>query len=335
VLQRPGRLEMVEQPEPDPPGAGAALVATRRVGLCGTDYKAFAGDQNFFAYPRILGHELAVEVIAVGRDVRGVRRGDLCAVLPYLSCGHCFACRRGRSNCCERLEVLGVTVDGGLRERFVLPASALWRRAGLGLDELALVETLGVGFHAVARADPRRDDLTLVVGAGPIGLAIGHALLARGARVAMTDLSEQRLAAAAALLPVETVPAGDGLAERVRNAGRGQLPAIVFEATGSRGSMESSLSVVAFSGSLVLVGHTTGGLMFDNPTLHRREITVIASRNAGPDDWGPLLDLIDSGAVDAAAWVSGRTTLEHAPHRLAEWGASPSSILKGMVEVPS
>ena len=180
VLQRPGVVELVDQPEPSVIGATDALVATRRVGLCGTDYHAFAGDQNFFTYPRVLGHELAVEVLEVGREVSHVGPGDHCAVLPYATCGRCFPCRRGRTNCCETLDLLGVTVDGGMRERFVVPAAALFTCPGVDLDALALVETLGIGWHAVRRSDAQAGELALVVGAGPVGLAVALALLRRG-----------------------------------------------------------------------------------------------------------------------------------------------------------
>ena len=332
VLQRPGVVELVDQPEPSLVGATDALVATRRVGLCGTDYHAFAGDQNFFTYPRVLGHELAVEVLEVGRDVSHVVPGDHCAVLPYATCGRCFPCRRGRTNCCETLDLLGVTVDGGMLERFVVPAAALFTCPGADLDALALVETLGIGWHAVRRSEAQAGQLALVVGAGPVGLAVGLALRRRGARVVITDVSEARLDAARATLAVEALTAGDDLPARLGELA-GELPSLVFDVTGNRQSMESSLPLVAFSGSLVLVGHTTGPLTFENPVLHRREITILASRNARADDWSQLLPLVASGELDAAAWVGRRTTLELVPEHLGEWGRAAGAVLKSMVDV--
>src|SRR4029079_13603975 len=164
--------------------------------------------QNFVAYPCVLGHELAVQVLEVGRGVTGVAAGELCAVLPYLSCGTCPACRRGRGNCCERIEGLGVTTAGGLRERMVLPAAQLfpgrrltvdqlvlvetlgigWDAPGRGraestADVLVLVETLGIGWHAVARGRPESSDSVLVLGAGPVGLAVALAAQPRVERL--------------------------------------------------------------------------------------------------------------------------------------------------------
>lgn len=333
LLDRPGQLLVVDQPEPTAPGPTDALVATRRVGLCGTDYHAFIGDQNFFTYPRVLGHELAVEVLEIGEEVRNVRVGDSCAVLPYLSCGACVSCRGGRTNCCERLEVLGVTIDGGMRERFVVPASALFGRAGLDLDALALVETLGIGYHAVGRACVSPGQFALVVGAGPIGLAVAQSLLAVGARVAVVDTSEVRVRLAAAMLPIEPLESDTMLGERLRALDDGHLPTVVFDATGRRESMEQSLAFVEFSGSLVLVGHTTEGLTFDNPTLHRREISVLASRNARGVEWLPLLDLIESGVIGATSWIGGRSSLDQVPIDLPRWSGSGGAMLKGIVDV--
>ena len=187
VLRAPGTIDLVEHPEAPAPGYAQVLVAVRRVGICGTDYHAFGGTQNFISYPCVLGHELAVEVLEVGSGVTGVAEGDLRAVLPYVSCGTCAACRHGRTNCCARIEVLGVTRAGGLRERMVLPASLLFGGAGLTLDQLVLVETLGIGWHAVERGRPRPQDDVLVLGAGPIGLAVAQVARRRAGRVLVAD----------------------------------------------------------------------------------------------------------------------------------------------------
>src|SRR6187200_130629 len=172
VLEEPGRLAATSTRPPGGPPRGAALVRVHRVGVCGTDFHAWHGRQPFFTFPRILGHELGVEVLEVGDGVTAVSPGDRCAVEPYLNCGACAACRRGRGNCCERLQVLGVHVDGGMRELLHVPADKLHRSRALNLETLALVETLSVGAHAVARGRPTPSDLVLVVGAGPIGLSV-------------------------------------------------------------------------------------------------------------------------------------------------------------------
>lgn len=164
-----------------------------RVGVCGTDIHAYGGKQPFFNYPRLIGHELGVEVLKIGPSVENVQVGDRCAVEPYLNCEQCIACRRGKGNCCANMQVLGVHVDGGLREQFIVPARKLHPSRSLSFDQLALVETLAIGAHAVARAQIERGEWALVVGAGPIGLGAMQFAKQAGAHVIALDVNESRL----------------------------------------------------------------------------------------------------------------------------------------------
>src|SRR3954468_15765542 len=193
VLEQPGRFARVEIEEPGAPGAGEALVRVHRVGICGTDISGYLGKMPFFSYPRIPGHELGVEVVAVGAGVSDVKPGDRCAVEPYMNCGDCHACRKGASNCCANLKVLGVMTDGGLRDRFVLRAAKLPPSAKLAFDQLALVETLAIGCHAVDRSTLASGENCLVIGAGPIGLSSIVFAKLTGARVIVLDVNRQRL----------------------------------------------------------------------------------------------------------------------------------------------
>src|SRR5688500_1524126 len=152
ILNEPGRFSLTDTLEPRSPAPGEAMVRVHRVGVCGTDLHAYRGRQPFFTYPRILGHELGVEVVEVGENAHGIRPGDRCAVEPYLNCGTCIACRHGKTNCCVELRVLGVHTDGGMREFIAVPVNKLHRSESLSWEQLALVETLGIGAHAVERA---------------------------------------------------------------------------------------------------------------------------------------------------------------------------------------
>src|SRR5437773_3847855 len=183
VLTKPGLLQLTQTNAPDPCRAGHAIVRVRRVGICGTDWHAYHGRQPFFTYPRILGHELGVEVVSVNDPASDLKAGDRCAIEPYLSCGNCVACRRGMSNCCANLQVLGVHIDGGMREMIAVPSAKLHRSEKLSLDQLALVETLAIGCHAVARAKLAPNEWVLVLGAGPIGLSVLPFAQAAGARL--------------------------------------------------------------------------------------------------------------------------------------------------------
>src|SRR3954467_6000913 len=194
TLNEPGRFSATTAAAEPRPAPGEALVRVHRIGVCGTDLHAFAGKQPFFAYPRILGHELGVEVIDPGTEPHGLKAGDRCSVEPYLNCGRCIACRRGKPNCCAELKVLGVHIDGGMRPLLTLPARKLHRSAQLDYEQLALVETLGIGAHAVERAEIKPQDFVLVIGAGPIGLSVIQFALVTGATIAVMDISESRLA---------------------------------------------------------------------------------------------------------------------------------------------
>jgi 2-desacetyl-2-hydroxyethyl bacteriochlorophyllide A dehydrogenase len=334
LLTGPGQLELVEHPEEPDPGPDEVLVAVRRVGICGTDYHAYAGAQNFIAYPCVLGHELAVEVLAVGRGVTRVRPGDRCAVMPYLSCGTCVACRRGRSNCCEQIEVLGVTRPGGLRERMLLPAGQLFRGEGLSLEQLVLVETLGIGWHAVSRARPDPDHTVLVLGAGPIGLAVAQAARQTTKQVLVADIHSGRVGFAARS-GLDAVSVNGDLAGQVRDHGAGDLPSLVFDATGNLRSMEAAFDLVAPGGRLVFVGHTRGAVSFENPGFHARELSLHASRNATVEDWEQVIGAVRNGSIDAVGWVNHRSTLSTVVDDLPRLASSPGDVVKAVVEVGS
>jgi 2-desacetyl-2-hydroxyethyl bacteriochlorophyllide A dehydrogenase len=333
VLQEPGRLVASDGPPPEPPGPDEAVVRVRRVGVCGTDFHAFKGDQPFFSYPRILGHELGVEVLEAP-SASGVKRGDRCAVEPYLDCGRCVACRRGRTNCCAHLSVLGVHEDGGMREMITVPLRKLHRSDALSFEQLALVETLSIGAHAVGRAGLEAGETVLVVGTGPIGLAVIQSALPMGVRVLATDVNESRLESCRRLLGVEHTFPSDGAVEHaLRDVTGGDMPTVVFEATGSAASMERSFGFVASGGKLVFVGLCQASIAFFDPELHRREMTVLSSRNAVAADFARVLSAVEGGTIDTRPWVTHRAPLADLGEALPSWSQPASGVLKAMVEV--
>jgi 2-desacetyl-2-hydroxyethyl bacteriochlorophyllide A dehydrogenase len=335
VLDRPGDLRLIDMAAPATPGPDAALVRVRRVGVCGTDVHAWRGEQPFFTYPRILGHELAVEVVATGIDVRNIKAGDRCAVEPYLNCGTCRPCRTSRQNCCEHLQVLGVHRDGGMREMVEVPARKLHPSSRLSDDELALVETLSIGAHAVRRAQLQPDDEVLVLGAGPIGLGVAAFAQAGAARVYVADVNAGRLAFCAAQIPgAEVIDVSQRPAETVmRELMEGRLPSVVFDATGNAESMRRAFSIVANAGRLVFVGLVLGDVSFADPDFHRRETTLLASRNALPEDFQTVMGALEARRVDVVSWISHRTELEDAVHVFPEWTRPETGVVKGMIVV--
>jgi 2-desacetyl-2-hydroxyethyl bacteriochlorophyllide A dehydrogenase len=335
TLEEPGRLSFAETREPKGPGPGEALVRVRRVGVCGTDLHAYRGRQPFFTYPRILGHELGVEVVAIGENDRGIAPGDRCAVEPYLNCGTCIACRRGKPNCCATLRVLGVHTDGGMRDLITVPVEKLHRSATLTLEQLALVETLGIGAHAVARAAIEPGETALVIGTGPIGLSVIPFLKAEGVgRVIVHDLNPDRLRFCR-----EAFGVADALAETDADAALAtlrewtddDLPTVVFDATGNPLSMMESFRYVAPGGRLVFVGLFPGDVTFHDPDFHRKEMTLLSTRNSTPSDFTRILGLMESGVIDTTPWITHRIPAADLPATFPDLLRPETGVLKAIV----
>lgn len=334
TLEKPGHWLASDTPEPAPPGAGEALIRVHRVGICGTDIHAHKGTHPLFTYPRIPGHELGVEVVRVGAGVTNVKPGDRCAVEPYMTCGTCPACKVGKTNCCTTLACLGVQTDGGMRERIIVPADKLHRSDILGYEALALVETLGIGRHAVERAGVKNGERVAVIGLGPIGLTVAVFARIAGADVVGIDISEARTKAAGSLLNIQTMTLDPKTPIEAQWAeALGEPPAAVFDATGNRDSMQKAFSLPVHGGRLVMVGLVIGDLAFDDPNFHRKELTLLASRNATGDDFREIIRLIEDGRVDTAAWITHTCDLGALPEELNNWLEPDAGLIKGMVSI--
>ncbi len=320
VLDKPGTFfeRGVDSPTPSP---GEALVRVHRIGVCGTDLHAFAGRQPFFSYPRVLGHELGVEIVEAPDNPAGLGPGDRCAVEPYLNCGSCHACLRGCPNCCESLQVLGVHRDGGMQEFLTVPVRLLHKSEKLSLDQLALVETLGIGAHAVVRSGLASGDEALIVGAGPIGLAVFSFARLTGARIRVLELDSRRRAFIQNLGAEVVAEPGSLRAD------------VVFDATGSRASMEASFRLIAHAGRLGFVGLVQGPISFDDPEFHRRETTLIASRNSR-GQFPRIIGLIEDGSLDTSPWITHRLSLSGVPEGFPALGSSPG-LVKAVIEIDS
>ena len=333
VLDNPGKFSTADVAQPKP-GPGEALVRVHRIGVCGTDLHAFAGKQPFFSYPRVLGHELGVEIIDPGDQPNGLKAGDRCSVEPYLNCGRCIACRRGKPNCCADLKVMGVHVDGGMRPYVALPSRKLHASAKLDFEQLALVETLGIGAHAVERANVQADDVVLVIGAGPIGLSVMQFVQVTGATLIVTDVSETRLAFCREKLGVRhTLTNTAELASELRAIGGGDLPTVVIDATGNPKSMAASFDLPAAGGRLVFVGLFQGDLTFNDPQFHRRELTVFASRNSLPGTFRDIIRWVEEGKIDTKPWITHRLDLAAVPEIFPREISGNPAVLKAMINV--
>jgi alcohol dehydrogenase len=336
-LEKPERFRRIDVPEPGSPGVGEALVRVHRVGICGTDYGGYLGKMPFFSYPRIPGHELGVEVLAIGSGVTNVKVGDRCSVEPYMNCQRCYSCRKGNGNCCENLKVLGVMMDGGMTERIVLPARKLHPANKLTSEQCALVETLAIGCHAINRANPKPGENVLVIGAGPIGLSVIEFAKLSGAKTIVMDMNDKRLAFVREQVgvPDTILTKGDGAElKRVGELTSGQLADVVVDATGSNTSMGHALNYCAFGGRLVYVGITQEEVAFPHaPVMHRRELTLLASRNALAPDFTRIIKLIEDGQIDTRPWITHRADFDSMIGEFSNWLKPETGVIKAIVSV--
>jgi 2-desacetyl-2-hydroxyethyl bacteriochlorophyllide A dehydrogenase len=318
VLRGPGEFleKDVSAPVLSP---GAAIVRIHKVGVCGSDFHAFAGTHPIYTYPRVLGHELAGVVVEAGANEFAIKPGDRCAIEPYISCGRCKPCVAGRRNCCEQLRVIGIHVDGGMQSLLSVPLSLLHKSTKLGFDQLALVETLGIGAHAVKRSQLTAGESALVIGAGPIGLASAEFARAAGADVCVVEKNQWRKSFATSLGIKTLAAAGKTLAD------------VVFDATGSSSSMSESLSHVSPGGRLVFVGLTKEPVALDDSLLHRREVTILASRNSC-GQFPRIIRMLEEGQINIAPWITDHLRLGSVPAEFRDLSARPS-LMKAIIDI--
>lgn len=332
LCANPGELRLVERPKPEP-AAGELRVRLRRAGVCGTDLHIFAGNQPYFEYPRVIGHELSGEIDEAGGSTR-LRAGQRVSIIPYLSCGRCVACRKGKTNCCQRLSVLGVHRDGGMADYVCLPEANVVATDDLTLDQAAMTEFLAIGAHAVNRPALAPQSRVLVVGAGPIGLACMIFAKLRGASVTALDTREDRLAFCERALHIDhcVVARGDFKGELARLTD-GDFFDCVFDATGNIKAMNAGLDYVAHGGAYVLVSIVRDSISFPDPEFHKRETTLLSSRNATRSDFDEVLAALRAGAIPTDALNTDRAPLNEAPAMFPVWIKPQSGVIKAIIEI--
>ncbi|UQZ86475.1 Putative L-galactonate oxidoreductase [Paenibacillus konkukensis] len=333
VCEEPNRLAMKETEKPEA-APGEALIRIRRIGICGTDLHAYRGNQPYFVYPRVLGHELAGEVIEIGANAQGLKAGDTVAVIPYLECGECVACRSGKPNCCVKMSVLGVHQDGGMREYMTVPAEHLLSAEGLGYDQTAIVECFSIGAHAVRRAQIVPGEFALVIGAGPIGLGVMKFAKLAGARVIALDINEERLQYCKEWAPADyIVNAKENPLQQIADMTGGDYPTAVFDATGNAKSMEGAVQYVSHGGRLVYVGLVKSDIAFSDPEFHKREMSIISSRNATRADFEHVLDSLRGGRIDTSSFITHRAGFDEMIDAYESWLKPETGVIKAVVEL--
>jgi 2-desacetyl-2-hydroxyethyl bacteriochlorophyllide A dehydrogenase len=331
VCTSPGQLRIEQRPAPQV-APGQALVKPRRIGICGTDYHILEGKHPFLQYPRVMGHELAVEIVHAPAG-SGYSTGDICVVNPYLSCGTCHACSKGKPNCCVKISVLGVHQDGGMQQLISIPTANLIKSDGLTADECATVEFLAIGAHAVRRGTVSKEDRVAVVGAGPIGL--GAALFASlsGAKVAVLDRDPERVSVAKSLAGAEPIVPEDGYLKEVASFTNDSGFDVVFDATGNATAMQAGFDLVAHGGRYVLVSVVKDNITFADPDFHRKEMTLFGSRNATSEDFKRVMTAIRDRKVPIDKIITHRTRLSEAVNKMPQWAQQKSGLIKALVEI--
>ncbi|HTD97844.1 MAG TPA: zinc-binding alcohol dehydrogenase family protein [Mucilaginibacter sp.] len=333
VCTNPGSFEYKSVAEPTLT-TGRAIIKIKRIGICGTDLHAFEGTQPYFSYPRILGHELAGELVEAD-GAPGFERGEAVTIIPYFNCGTCIACTSGKPNCCVNMQVCGVHVDGGMAEYLSVPSYSLVHGDGLSLDELALVEPLAIGAHGINRAEVKEGEFVLVIGAGPIGIGTMEFARIAGAKVIAMDVNESRLQFCREKLQVKhVINAGSAnVLEQLREITNGNMPTIVVDATGNQTAINNAFNFMAHGGKYVLIGLQKGEISFSHPEFHKREGTLMSSRNAIRNDFDLVMRSLKNGSIDPLTYITHRVQFDQVKTEFVGWLKPENGVIKAMVEV--
>lgn len=328
---KPGEFAYSSGPIPEIK-KGFALIKVQRIGICGTDLHAFEGTQPFFNYPRVLGHELAGEIIEIETHA-DYRIGDQVSIIPYFSCGTCFACSQGKTNCCSKLNVFGVHSDGGMAEFILIPIQALFKSNSLDLDSLALLEPLSIGAHGIKRAQIKPHEFVLIVGAGPIGLGAAAMASLAGAQVIIQDVNQNRLDFAMKNLKISYCinPKKEDALLALKEITHGNMPRVVIDATGNKKAMEHSFQYISHGGAYVLIGLQLNEISFSHPEFHKREATLMSSRNATREDFQWVADSIEQKLIDPNLFISHRIAFEDLASQFPDLINPANGVIKALV----
>jgi 2-desacetyl-2-hydroxyethyl bacteriochlorophyllide A dehydrogenase len=331
VCETPGSLLAQDRQKPER-APGETLVRIKRVGVCGTDLHIFNGNQPFLEYPRVMGHEFS-GIVEESEAGSGLVTGDVVYVMPYLSCGDCIACRQGKTNCCVRIQVLGVHRDGAFTEYLSLPHAFVLKANGITLDQAAMIEFLSIGAHAVRRSDIQAGQRALVVGTGPIGMAVAIFSRLRGAQVTVLDTREDRLTFCKEHLKVSSaVLIGADDKQQLEHLTQGEFFDVVFDATGNAKAMERGFEFIAHGGKYVLVSIVRDTISFSDPEFHKREATLMGSRNATVEDFRYVEQCLRDGLIPDAALNTHRIKLSEVPERFQLLLDPAQGVVKAIVE---
>lgn len=334
LIPEAGRTEVRDIPEPNP-GVSDVLLRVRTVGYCGSDLNTFRGLNPMVSYPCIPGHEVSATIEAVGAEVPGEwAPGANVTLSPYTSCGRCPSCRRGRPNCCRDNQTLGVQRDGAMTEFLCVPWQKLFRSDSLTLRDLALVEPLTVGGHAVDRGRVTDADTVAVLGCGTIGLGAIAGAAFVGARVIAVDIDDGKLALAGRAGAGHTVNSmRTPLHGRLQELTDGDGPDVVIEAIGLPQTYRAAVDEAAFAGRVVYIGYAKKPVEYETKLFVQKELDICGSRNAMPENFARVIRMLEAGTFPLDEIVTRVVPLSEAGQALREWDADPPAFKKILVQV--
>ena len=325
----PRKVQCVEIDKPQA-GENEALIKVRSAGICGSDIGAFRGTNGLVTYPRIIGHEVAGEILSIPEhNKKGLKAGDHVIVDPYLYCGSCYPCSIGRTNCCTDLKVLGVHAEGGMSEYFVHPADMLWKLPKDMPWELApIAEPLTIALHGIHRGGLKAGEHVAIIGAGPIGILAAVAAIAYGAHPIMIDLVDERLEAARKLGVRYTVNSGrEDTAAKVSEYTGGRMAELVMECSGANPAVRSALDLVSNAGRITLTGWPKKETPLPTDVITKKEVDIRGARTSAYE-FEEAIDLIHTGKVDARKILTKVVTIKEAPGTIIDIEKNPGDYMK-------
>lgn len=331
-LTAPGKIEIIEK-EPPRIKKEEVLLKVQYIGLCGTDLNAYRGTMPLLSYPRIPGHEVSAVIVETGADVPASwRAGDHVTVNPYSHCGACSACKAKKYNACEYNETLGVQRDGAMQEWIAIHYSKLLRNAALGDKELALVEPLSVGYHAVNRGSVSNNDNVLVQGCGMIGIGAALAAIRLKSRVIVSDIDEHRLPLLKTLGAAHTVHVqNNDLEAHIKELTGGQGVDVCIEAVGAASTYQAAIAVSAYTGRVVFIGYAKEKVTFDTSLFVKKELTIRGSRNA-LHEFDDVLKMLAERSFPAEKLITGIYPFTEAAQAFHDWHTDPRSHIKILLD---
>jgi 2-desacetyl-2-hydroxyethyl bacteriochlorophyllide A dehydrogenase len=313
---------------------GELLVQIKNIGICGTDIHAFHGNQPYFTYPRVLGHELSGIIVDAKIENKSLL-GKPVSVLPYLSCGKCNSCLKGKTNCCANLHVMGVHVDGGFREYVSVPVDNIMvGREETDLEHLSMVEPLSISYHGIMRADILENNWVIIFGAGPIGIGALMFAKSKTNNIILIDINQNRITYCKSILGIEHSFNGNDetLFEEIKELTNGHFADIVIDATGNKKSIQQQLRFLGHGGKWILIGLQREDLHINHPEFHKREATLMSSRNATKHDFKQVMDKIDNKEIDPALLITHTLDFEEVVNSFSSFIVD-QTLIKGIIKV--